>query len=933
MQPCPHCQTLNPPNAKFCNECGQPLLAPATNAPEIGVQLNNSTAGSDVTGRDKVTVDSSGQGAFAAGRDVNQSVVVTGAGARIFIGEQPIVMTAVERDSALGKYLSHVISRNRYLQLQGIRSGGKLVNIELDQIYITLKATRQKMNDEGRMTASRDERRHSREGGNPEWLADDAPRTETVYVKVEEALAGHKRMVVLGDPGSGKTTLLRYLALCYARDRAEGLTFVRDQLGLPESGYIPILLPLRNLGAYLKSRFPTEDVEGHACLLDFLRDYLKNGRIAVPDDFFDADLEAGRAVLLLDGMDEVGAADLRRRVARLIDSFAAAYPQCRLIVTSRVVGYTGAARLGEDFTTTTVQDFLLADVEQFLSQWHRLVAIGQMGAGESAEHFAAAQTAQLLNAIKANPRVRELAINPLMLTVIALVHRDRVKLPDRRAELYAEAVDVLLGKWDEARGVAETRILEDRPFDTNDRRLLLQRIALGMHEAGKKEIEADDLRRQLKTAFLAMVGDERAAERAADRFLHVVQERTGLLVEAGQGVYRFSHLTFEEYLAALALIARDDYVDYALQRSGRAAWREVILLAVGQLSTTSVERTTKLVQRIADYKNEPTLYHNLLLAMEAIRDVGNAIDRNVAVDIQARLKSKLQAERPAWSKLLGQRAVKSWVEERSRVIETLARSGVGYWTLPYGEPEWVKIPAGEFWLGSDETDKEAEKGEKPLHRLSLPEYQIARVPITNAQYLLYVQATGAKSPQHWRDGQPPKDKASHPVVYVSWHDARAYCEWLSKVTGKLIRLPTEAEWEKAARGDKDKRIYPWGDVFDSSKCNTSDLGLRDTSPVGVFPEGASPYGCLDMGGNVWEWTQSLWDKGPEKPEFKYPYNSKDGREDLKAPDSVYRVLRGGSFVDEARFARCACRSWGYPGSGNGFYGCRVCVAAPILSRL
>src|SRR5207249_3699107 len=102
------------------------------------------------------------------------------------------------------------------------------------------------------------------------------------------------------------------------------------------------------------------------------------------------------------------------------------------------------------------------------------------------------------------------------------------------------------------------------------------------------------------------------------------------------------------------------------------------------------------------------------------------------------------------------------------------------------------------------------------------------------------------------EGQPPKGKASHPVVHVSWHDVRAYCEWLSKVTGKAIRLPTEAEWEKAARGDKDKRTYPWGDVFDSAKCNSRELGLGDTSPVGVFPAGASPYGVLDVAGNVWE---------------------------------------------------------------------------------
>ena len=203
---------------------------------------------------------------------------------------------------------------------------------------------------------------------------------------------------------------------------------------------------------------------------------LQGERVTVPIDFFDADLRAGRVVVLFDGMDEVGDFDLRRRVARLVEAFAAAYPTCRIVVTSRIVGYAGAARLGEDFATTTIRDFTLADVTQFLTHWHRLVAIGQMGPGDSAEHAAALQTQQLLEAIRTNPRVRELAIHPLMLTVIALVHRDRVQLPERRAELYAEAVEVLLGKWDEARGVEESRILDDYVFDITDRRLLCSRL-------------------------------------------------------------------------------------------------------------------------------------------------------------------------------------------------------------------------------------------------------------------------------------------------------------------------------------------------------------------------------------------------------------------------------------------------------------------------
>ena len=195
--------------------------------------------------------------------------------------------------------------------------------------------------------------------------------------------------------------------------------------------------------------------------------------------------------------------------------------------------------------------------------------------------------------------------------------------------------------------------------------------------------------------------------------------------------------------------------------------------------------------------------------------------------------------------------------------------------------------------------RSAYDNERPAHRLFLPAFQIARTPITNAQYWLYIQATGAAPPDWWEDGQLPKDKLEHPVVRVTWYDACAYCEWLSTMTGKRVCLPTEAEWEKAARGAQDTRVYPWGNVFDVMKCNNGLLGLDDTTPVGVFPAGASPYGCLDMVGNVWEWTSSRYGS--------YPYDPHDGREQLQAPDDIYRVVRGGAFWGDHQCARCAYR--------------------------
>ena len=220
--------------------------------------------------------------------------------------------------------------------------------------------------------------------------------------------------------------------------------------------------------------------------------------------------------------------------------------------------------------------------------------------------------------------------------------------------------------------------------------------------------------------------------------------------------------------------------------------------------------------------------------------------------------------------------------------------------------ELVRVPAGEFLMGSDPSvDKNASQDEQPQHRVNLAEYYIGKYPVTVAQYADFARAVGRKVSE-------APGKADYPVTEVSWDDAVAFCRWLSERSGQVFRLPREAEWEKAARGT-DGRIYPWGNQEpDETLCNYGVLRGATTS-VGKYPAGASPYGALDMAGNVWEWTSSLF-----KP---YPYRVADGREDQKTGGWT-RVLRGGAFDSNARNVRCASR-WGDPYVRFGYFGFRV----------
>ena len=221
------------------------------------------------------------------------------------------------------------------------------------------------------------------------------------------------------------------------------------------------------------------------------------------------------------------------------------------------------------------------------------------------------------------------------------------------------------------------------------------------------------------------------------------------------------------------------------------------------------------------------------------------------------------------------------------------------------EQQMILVPAGEFKMGEDE---DGATDEYPTHTVLLNAFLIDKYPVTNADYRMFVDVTGHRLPPHWisTGGTYPIDLADRPVVNVSWHDAVAYAKWVNK------RLPTEAEWEKAARGTRGQ-VYPWGDAFrkDNLNCNSEHEGI---TPVKAFPQGASPYGVMDMCGNVCEWVEDWY--------FDEYYKSSPIDNPPGPSGGQYKVVRGGFFGENKVGVRCVSRHYAPPAAMQDHVGFR-----------
>jgi len=741
--------------------------------------------------------------------------------------------------------------------------------------------------------------------------------------RVTDALARAQRLVILGEPGSGKTMSLRFMTLMLAHG------YGAARLGL-EVPYVPLMVRVADFAPELE-RMPA------LALDNFLLRVIGQAYACHPrlGEFLRLALENGACMVLLDGLDEVGddpvrGRPLRTRVVQKVQQFADRW--CadglsnRLVVTTRIEGYWDEPLRGFDHVELSrlrPPD----EVREFLLRWYTAHerAHEETLPLEIAEARSEERVAELLPRVLEWPSVRRLATNPLLLTILALIHENVGRLPNRRIRLYEICAQTLIESWRQAQTGMPNELLAELGEEMVIR--VMAPLAYWLHEehpGGTASFQ--EWRGQLLRILAEQEGYEaEEARESAYRFLHHARHEAGLLSERGLAQFGFFHLTFEEYLAAREVarqrverrreMMRDHWED--------PRWQEVILLAAGQLGIVEVKRDDTsdfmedLLQMEAQHAGDSG--RQMVLAGRALADIGlRSVTHATRRWVLEALRETMQDLDPE-TRLPHHDPPRVPVRTRYGAGEALDELG---W-LPEDLDTWIHCPG----CAEDGGDLMATK-----------------YPVTNAQFERFIQARGYENtaywggeeseswrwrmdppsyrgegsvtePEHWHDPRFGRERRGYPVVGVSWYEAAAYAAWLTErlrvsdsrfaIDGSaeshlksavgdqklIVRLPTEGEWERMAGGAADKGRYPWDPPRGPAtrertailgRANTYESGIGGTSLVGMYPLGGSrPFGLMDLAGNVWEWTATEEVGG--------------------------RVLRGGSWYFNQDYAHCVVR--------------------------
>jgi formylglycine-generating enzyme required for sulfatase activity len=893
-----------------------------------------------------------GQGAVAAG----ERGVAVGGDVHGDIYMNPAAPDLLLKAKQL--YLTRLINKFQSLPLEAMGGGDESDEVTLDQVYIALDTKTPREDPTG-----------DRKGRERLRADAQSAQKEQEYLSALEVVTSSKKVLLLGGPGSGKSTFAKELCVKIAGVQVTKAT----QLKGWEAQTLPLFLVLRHVmteisqldlskcsGQEQKQRLA--DVVCQAWQSDWGKDK------EAMEEVLEEALLAGKVLLVFDGVDEVPVGD-RPRVYQAVMAVLARYPKIQhTIITCRTRSYTGEKML-PGFIPHRLAPFDGEKIQQFVQAWYAAQK-------DKMDDQTRKKRVEDLQAAALGP-LAELSSNPMLLTTMAVLHRKGAGLPKERVKLYDLAVTNMLQRWEKDRDTAEARSIRTLLEDERRLRGIMEHLAYKIHESESRQKNPEGVNRYV---LLQELEHPEFLGSLASPFLDYVDQRAGLLTGEGGGeggipqTYKFPHRTFQEYLAGCHMVKGRRFHQTYRTRAGEGDyWALAAQLGMEELwfKRQNEEALLDLAYELCP-ESKPTeegQWRSRLWAGAVAVLVGEQLFEADAEHARGETKF-LETLKGQLIQLM-----------RKSPLPLLERVEAGRHLAKLGDPRFreeacwlpaepllgfVEIPAGPFQMG--------ETGES--RSIEIPyTYYISRYPATQAQFQAFVDDGGyqeeslwpeAKAASVWKAGkvqgryddqprqQPKKfgdsfELPNHPVVGVTWYESLAYCRWLTQKfrnwdgmpeplktllgtggeTGKpwSITLPNEPEWEKAARGATDDRTYPWGEKADPSFANYDETQINSTSAVGCFPQGASPYGVEELGGNVDEWTRSVYEEEP------YPQQTEawPAREDLTAGAGQSRVLRGGSWDDYGNDVRCADRFRYDPDLRYYDIGFRV-VASPFSSR-
>ena len=775
-------------------------------------------------------------------------------------------------------------------------------------------------------TAIKNEIEQKEKSGEFHRNIEDGIYLADLKLNINDVLAACNRLVILGHPGSGKSTSAKYLALCLAANQIEN--FPRSQKGLdfgvwPHGDLTPIYIELRN---FVASKFFPTSLEIQPTS-EHLWNYIQNEILS--DDLqqlspdLSQDLLEGTAIIILDGLDEIafpkgpGKLEARQKQMRsLAYSIQDTYPKTRIIVTSRPYAYKGWKLPG-------FSDVILSPFQK----QHRIELATKLYSTFTSLEEAAEKAKRLENVLKKVDK--ELKDNPLFLTLMATLFQrgEKEGLPTKAGDLYYQSIILLLDRWTKTKNVRYSLPDLLGGLTRDDLINKLAALAYDVHgQLGENPGTPEIPRGLLYEHIFSLEREDESAKASA--LLSYLSENAGVLVSPGQrqgkDVFHFAHRTFQEYLAARHIVRQCiaegsfNLVEELIQQRPQM-WRLPCLLVDDVL--VQMEREKDLWDHIEDLlpDNPPDELHpNDVRCWAAWLAGQNAIDQRLHLAKELRRSEQMiKGVLLAWLAKIIETANCLSLQERVEVGEALGylgdpRSGVG---CKNSVPDivWCHIPAGNFLLGTNrDIDLLAQEDEPDMVSVYLDEFYIAKYPITYSQYEAFVEDSGysnrifwTKAGWEWKSTKLHPEIywnkegwhiSNHPVVGLTWFEAFAYTKWLTQKLGYKIRLPTEAEIQKAARGT-DGRLFPYGNSFDYTKGNTRETGIGRTTPVGLFIDSLSPYGVYDMSGNIFEWSLSHWTN-------PYQHHVCD---EIDVEAKLQRVRTGGSCQRDVSLARAAFR--------------------------